>query len=264
MWSKWNNIWNLHFTMPSNVRELILSWKDMAPNSISGQVWIMCAFSSIWSIWKSRNDAVFNDRKLGVDMLFDQTVLRVAWWCKSRWPEGRWAISDIVADPSRLSEVQISGTIMQQSQWTAPGRGTLKFNTDAAVKGSYGMAGVGGVLRDENAKILMYFSKGVGVCDVLSAELFAINEALNLFVASKWSKEFEVILESDNKSAIEWLQDPALAPTHLRNLIHQSLAFSSRVRCRFNHVPRECNSLADNLAKKGVGRDKELVIYEPL
>ncbi|GMI68664.1 hypothetical protein HRI_000535700 [Hibiscus trionum] len=211
----------------------------MAPNFICGQVWIMCAFSSIWTIWKCRNDVVFNDRKLGLDLLFDQTVLRVAWWCKSRWPEGRWAISDIVADPTRLSEVQNRGKIMQHSQWTAPGRGTLKFNTDAAVK-------------------------GVGVSDVMTAELFAIHEALKLFVASKWSQDFEVTIESDNKSAVEWLQDPVLAHSHFRNLVHQSLALSSRVRCRFIHVPRECNSLADNLAKKGVGRDKELVIYEPL
>ncbi|GMI83491.1 hypothetical protein HRI_002018400 [Hibiscus trionum] len=253
VWSKWCNVWNIHFTMPSNIRDLLLSWKDMTPKFVNGQVWIMCAFSFIWSIWKCRNDAVFNARNHGVEYLFDQAVLRLAWWSKTRWPDGRWAVTDIVADPSRLKEVQTSPTTMQQTRWTAPGRGSLKFNTDAAVQGSYGMAGVGGVLRDENAKILMYFSKGVGVCDVMTAVLVAINKALTIFVDSKWSKEYEVILESDNKIAIEWLLDHSLSPAHFRNLIYNSLEASSRIRCRFSHVSREGNSLADNLAKRGGG-----------
>ncbi|OMP09344.1 hypothetical protein COLO4_05572 [Corchorus olitorius] len=40
--------------------------------------------------------------------------------------------------------------------------GSLKFNVDGASSGSSGMAGVGGVLRDNMGTVLVKFSKNIG------------------------------------------------------------------------------------------------------
>ncbi|KAK9008386.1 hypothetical protein V6N11_075284 [Hibiscus sabdariffa] len=61
--------------------------------------------------------------------------------------------------------------------WIAPEAGCLKFNVDAVVRGSFGEAGIGGVLRDQCGKILMQFSKSIGRSDPTGAELAAIFEA---------------------------------------------------------------------------------------
>ncbi|KAK8562613.1 hypothetical protein V6N12_010687 [Hibiscus sabdariffa] len=64
--------------------------------------------------------------------------------------------------------------------WSAPDAGCLKFNVDAAVKWSFGEAGISGILRDHCGKALIRFSKSIGMSDPIGAELVAIHEACQI------------------------------------------------------------------------------------
>ncbi|KAL4290641.1 hypothetical protein GQ457_14G019900 [Hibiscus cannabinus] len=78
-----------------------------------------------------------------------------------------------------------------------PPSGYLKFNTDGAEKGCYGLAVIGGVLSDHSGKILAEFSKSIGLADPTSAEILAIKEALIIFPSSEWVKKVELIIKAD-------------------------------------------------------------------
>ncbi|KAL4339634.1 hypothetical protein GQ457_08G015560 [Hibiscus cannabinus] len=122
----------------------------------------------------------------------------------------------------------------------APHSGSLKFNTDGAVNGSFGEGGISGCLRDECSMSLICFSKSVGRVDATSAEILAILEGLSLLRSSGWNNSDVVVFKSDCKIV-------------LRN--GSSWCFSV--------VPRDCNSLADRLAKKGISRLKNYIEVAP-
>ena len=57
---------------------------------------------------------------------------------------------------------------------------------DGGSRGKPGLAGIGGVLHNCKGKVLIMFSKYVGVCDSNEAEVLAILEGLHLF-SSRYS-----------------------------------------------------------------------------
>ncbi|KAK8716362.1 hypothetical protein V6N13_043674 [Hibiscus sabdariffa] len=164
---------------------------------------------------KSRNEAIFKGAKIVTNHIFNLCVLRLIWWCKALWPDVTPAITDVVASPIRLRTVQPRPKIMEVHGWIAPVNGSIKFNTDSAVEGSYGEAGIGGCLRDENSKTLLYFSMSAGVNNV-STEILAIKEALRLYNSVKGSHSYTVVFECDNQSVVGWLQHPHLAPVNIK------------------------------------------------
>ena len=64
-------------------------------------------------------------------------------------------------------------------RWKAPIWSCISLNTDGAMKGS-GYAGVGGLIRDSNGNWLMGFTVNLGMCSVLSAELWGLLHGLRV------------------------------------------------------------------------------------
>ncbi|KAK8517776.1 hypothetical protein V6N12_016617 [Hibiscus sabdariffa] len=108
-------------------------------------------------------------------------VLRLSWWYKAKWLENSVVTIDLVLSPNIFFLIILRTKNQQKTCWVAPGKCVLKFNTDGAVEGSAGKAGIGGVLRDYSSKTSMYFLKSAGVVDVMSAEILALVEAMKLF-----------------------------------------------------------------------------------
>ncbi|KAK8490726.1 hypothetical protein V6N11_034944 [Hibiscus sabdariffa] len=69
------------------------------------------------------------------------------------------------------------------------------------VCGSFGRAGIGGVLRNELGKTLMYFSKSIGASDPSTAEIMALDEAIRLF------PKLLVVDEGVWSRGVSWLCD---------------------------------------------------------
>ncbi|KAL4318982.1 hypothetical protein GQ457_18G008170 [Hibiscus cannabinus] len=141
-----------------------------------------------------------------------------------------------------------------KSDWNPPDSGELKFNTDGVVSGSFGEAGIGGCLLNNNARCLITFSKSAGLTDATSAEILAIKEACSLFVISLWAKKYKLLIETDSKLAVDWMMNPHLCPAVFKPLVLSCLDICKNIEWRVKHVPREGNHLADKLAIKGIGR----------
>ncbi|KAK8578736.1 hypothetical protein V6N12_069080 [Hibiscus sabdariffa] len=117
--------------------------------------------------------------------MFELSKLRTFWWCQNNWPEQFSSEFYFLANPALFRVVLSVHKLI--SRWCPPTLDPLKFNVDGAVKGSFGAAGVGGILRDHFGKVLASFSVLVGKMDATSAEIAIIKEANRIFLSNpKW------------------------------------------------------------------------------
>ncbi|KAK8977405.1 hypothetical protein V6N11_034450 [Hibiscus sabdariffa] len=140
-------------------------------------------------------------------------------------------------------------------EWIAPPVGSVKFNTNRAVRGSFGKASIGGILSDNSGKVLLKFSKSIGVADSTSAELLAIKEALVVFMSTGLVETFHLQVESDCSNDVSWLCYPSTTPITFKELVYECLAMSSNLNWELILVDRKKNKWVARLAKAGIGGD---------
>ena len=135
----------------------------------------------------------------------------------------------------------------------------MKLNTDGSSIGSLGLAGGGGVLRDEGGKWVIGYARKIGTANSLLAELWALRDGLSLCLQAHVQA---VVIEMDAKVIVD-----AFSFQSNSNVI----TFSLMVDCRhlatqipqvsFRHVNREGNRCADQLAKLGTSLEVDFAVF---
>ncbi|KAL5751755.1 hypothetical protein ACOSQ2_022262 [Xanthoceras sorbifolium] len=129
----------------------------------------------LWGVWSERN-AVSHSRnpKLNVDLVS---------WSFSLLAEFQ-GIQRVFGSPPQPPRQHCS------DPWLPPPTGSLKLNSDAAVKPGSSMMGSGAVVRDGQGKIVVASAKPLlGFFSVELGELLALREGLLL------AKELNLIIE---------------------------------------------------------------------
>ncbi|KAE8685641.1 Mannosyl-oligosaccharide 1,2-alpha-mannosidase MNS2 [Hibiscus syriacus] len=143
----------------------------------------------LWSIRKARNSVVFDNWKLDRSSLFFISRFRLAKWFIAKYPNIIIQVDSLVGDPTLADKLH-----------------------SPTVKGDRLVGGIGGILKDLNSKTLGSFSNGVGPGPPPLAELKAIEKGIDFFLSSAWVAKGRLIIESDCKSAVEWILLPTSAP----------------------------------------------------
>lgn len=131
--------------------------------------------------------------------------------------------------------------------------GHLIVSCDGASRGNPGPAGIGVQITDEDGEVLAEIARGLGEATNNVAEYTAVIEGLSL--AEELGAK-TVTLRSDSQLLINQLigryrvKSPHLEPLH-RQVRSIAAGFE---RISFEHVPREENREADELANVGVDR----------
>ncbi|OMO71317.1 hypothetical protein CCACVL1_18294 [Corchorus capsularis] len=215
-------------------------------------VWRMTFYVILWT---ARNVVVFNGSNLEVQQIIDIVGFKVAYWCKAKWTNGAISIDDFIRVSECIQIDSVGGKKRPHLDWFTPNNGQLKFNVDGTTKWQPGEAGIGGILRDESGSTKVVFSKPIGLADSNLAELLAIKEAFLIFAASNWADEKELIVESDLKIALKWVNDPCLGPWRFRQILFQIEGYKKKIiRWFVKHIFKEINSIADCLAKSSIDR----------
>ncbi|XVF28552.1 hypothetical protein REPUB_Repub15cG0039600 [Reevesia pubescens] len=148
------------------------------------------------------------------------------------------------------------------TNWSPPPKGFVKFNVDGSTINKPGLAGIGGVLHDEIGVRLLVFSKAIGIEDSNEVEFITIKEAFSVFVSLPWSKVYGLIVDSDSQVTVKWFNCHDSMPWKLKNFFPLIDSLKGAViRWKVQHVFRESNDITDGLAKAGVFRTENLLVY---
>ncbi|CAN1291599.1 Putative ribonuclease H protein At1g65750, partial [Linum perenne] len=112
-----------------------------------------------------------------------------------------------------------------------------------------GQAAAGGLIRDYQGHCLAAFSKNLGICSIIRAELRGVVSGLQL----AWDRGYrKVQLQIDSQCAVLLLQsDDRTDHLHATTIRHARELLRRDWEVRIRHVYRESNHVADHLANRG-------------
>lgn len=99
VWSVWCLLldwWGTQWVTPSNVDSLFLWWRSCRIKNNLRMIWNCIPLATLWSIWKMRNEFIFQNKGLNWEELADLIKLRVAFWVKSKWKHGEYSVNDFI------------------------------------------------------------------------------------------------------------------------------------------------------------------------
>lgn len=103
------------------------------------------------------------------------------------------------------------------------------------------------------------FSRFIGICSVLEAELWGILEGLRLCQANGWRN---VVVQVDFKVACTVIQDDGRGWISGFGLVREiRLLMESEMEVRIEHIYREANRCADVLASLSYNQLANLIIF---
>ena len=121
-------------------------------NSNKARAWGSLFFAVVWTTWEARNQLIFKGLKVDITKSVDTVQFRLVWGFKHM---GTGLSEDITTIMLNLSDRCMDPKplkLMKAEVWQPLSPVSLKFNVDGSAKGSPGQAGMGGVLRNNNAK----------------------------------------------------------------------------------------------------------------
>lgn len=132
-----------------------VKWQGMLKS-----LWLMSIAAACWSLWIARNEEVFSRKLTTMGSILFQSKLRSLLWVRSvhnelMVSESSWCFCPLKcrSNSKGLKDVVLG--------WRFLPKGCLKFNVSEAK--DVGIAGIGGVLRDEEGFARALFSGSLTV-----------------------------------------------------------------------------------------------------
>lgn len=152
-----------------------------------------------------------------------------------------------------------SQLIAKQIRWEKPGRGWVKLNTDGSSLGNPGLAGGGGLIRDEEGAWVVGFARNIGISSSFIAELWALRDRLMICVHRNFNA---VEVEVDARAVIDVLSALKCTNSLAAPLVDDCKQLATQIhQIRFKHCFREANRSADKLASIGVAQDSQFKLF---
>ncbi|KAL0006038.1 hypothetical protein SO802_013599 [Lithocarpus litseifolius] len=203
--------------------------------------WNVLFLIAIWEIWKQRNNFVFKHRSSNPRLAKGIVAQATEFY--------------LCADRVR----SISKKRIRNIRWEKPEVGWMKLNTDGASNAVLGLAGGGGLIRDEAGRWVVGFSRKLGKVNSFLAELWALKDGLLLCQQMNMTA---LIVELDAKAVVEALTNPSYSNTIVSGLFDDCRQIlSSFNQVRIQHIFREANMCADQLARLGSLQASEFVLF---
>ncbi|XP_025635616.1 uncharacterized protein [Arachis hypogaea] len=228
----WDNLlplaWNQSF-FSSNLQDWVSS------NLSTSRNW-QCLFGVVTSsLWFFRNKLIFEGNSTTVASAIAQ--IRVRFDEFNRSSRSKVHLNAPYANHARLIS------------WKPPSEDAVKLNVDGSYMAITNNAACGGILRNYLGGFIKGFSCNLGSCSIMHAELWGIVHGLRIATSLNLSC---VIVESDSASALKFITQSYPTTHSCSSLIEEIKLQANRIpHVYWNNVPREANSVADQLAKKG-------------
>ncbi|KAK1583559.1 hypothetical protein Q3G72_024995 [Acer saccharum] len=221
------------------------------PTSARG--WKIAIHAICWTIWETRNMVVFNQGDPSNAKALDTVRWRIACWFNNGGQRSPLSPAYLMLN-LKLGCVDLKKVNRKKASfgWKPPPEGFLKFNVDGSSRGNPGPSGIGGILRNSVGDVLCMFSSVIDDGSSVAAELVAILQACKCCMCPT---DLSVIIESDSRSAVSWVNDD-VGVGHIRflDIILEIREILSRLKPKVvvRFINRSSNVAADFLAKQGV------------
>ncbi|KAE8687175.1 hypothetical protein F3Y22_tig00111022pilonHSYRG00184 [Hibiscus syriacus] len=262
LWAKFLKFWNVFFVVPGSVMDFLIAWDDLVPRS---NIWKFISRAVLWSIWKCRNEVIFQNRKVDSALLFFISRFRTVSWFETSVKDVHFHFDSLMGDLKLADQhVNLNKRYLPSSRWSPLPIGFLKVNVDGAMVKGWDKGGIGGLTRDGRGMVLGSFSEKVGGGPPLLAELLAIKRGLILIeeVEADLFSNQRIILESDSSNALKWINNPNLNTTLFHSLVRDIASTVERKGIITRLISRAANWEADELAKAAETRDGYSILIE--
>ncbi|XP_019054240.1 PREDICTED: uncharacterized protein LOC109115059 [Nelumbo nucifera] len=165
--------------------------------------WQSVAHAVLWGVWDEKNKCLFDNKFRPLEELIsDITYLCNLWTVNSDLFKGL-SVNDLNRDAHPfLFLPHLHQTTLRQPDPISEGVMTLKF--DGSALGNPGLAGIGGIVRDEKGNICGTFSGPIGLADSTKAKVMAALTGIRII---KNLGILNLIIAGDSANTIKWLRD---------------------------------------------------------
>jgi ribonuclease HI len=223
----------------SNAKDMILDICANEDVNTAGQFAVL-----IWTLWKNRNNSVWNNEK--------ETGRSLGIKARQLWTE--WYTVQNVQQTSTVAVQQ-----QQQLSWQQPPLNWYKCNVDAGFHQEVNKTSAGWCVRDHRGHCIMAGTTWrEGHCSILEGEAMALLHALKEMEQIGLS---QVIFETDSKSVVDAIQHYRGGNSEFSSIIghiHNVLLLNPNFMVKF--IKRQANMVAHTLARVAISWSRRYIV----
>ncbi|CAL5373601.1 unnamed protein product [Camellia sinensis] len=99
VWRIWSGLlqwWGVVWVVPSSIEGLLHWWAGLYCNKEERRIWRAIPLVALWSIWKHRNECLFQGSQPKMLELQEFIITRLAIWLKAAFKEFQFSIYDFL------------------------------------------------------------------------------------------------------------------------------------------------------------------------
>lgn len=231
IWAWWWDLWNLSWVWPKSLNLALSQWNYPRKEKLFKKIWLAAFIVIIWSIWRERNERIFNKKESSVSEIKNLILVRLCWWMKPWNLSFPYTIEEVIripqcllwgsAVPRRSKTSHLPPLIQLRSNPPDPCLKWMVGFTPFSPKEGARAGGIyGGFLRHELGVVLCSFSCPFPPMGINEVAVIAIHRALQISLSVQNLKDREISIFSESRQAISWCLNLSSGPTNLSFLLN--------------------------------------------
>lgn len=231
------------------------------------KVWNAIFLVILWSIWKERNERIFQSKSSSSSEVCNLILLRLGWWING-WKEPfPYSPEEVARTPACLRWIE--------AQRRKPSLSNLnlqieEINSKPKIIWRVGVSQnslilnliTGGILKSSQGRNLCAFSGPIPYMDSNSASILAIHRAIQITINNPNFSSQQVIIESDSMEAVRWCISKSGGPDNMQfilRFIRSSLEKGRKIT--ISHEKRSSQIVTEHLEVMKFNRRSEFVAW---
>lgn len=231
IWSWWWNLWNISWVWPKSLAQALSQWIFPGKGIFFKQIWFSSFIVIIWSVWRERNERIFNSKSSSTRDIKTLVLVRLWWWVKSWKLPFLYSVEEVIRNPkclqwgsSKAPKPKISHShlknIAEVGSCKLILRWVVGFTPFSPSNGADGGGIYSGHLRNKWGDTLCSFSCPFPPMNPENVAVLAIHRAIQISLSYGTAGVQEISINSDSILAIRWCLSRSDGPSNLSFILN--------------------------------------------